>query len=79
MRIIRVTKDKKVIEITEEQKQELKAYYRKASKLCHPDVVAEEFKKQAEQIFKDLKDAYDSNDLQKVKEILSNLEKGHIH
>lgn len=72
----KVTKDKKVNEITEAQKQELKANYRKASKLCHPDVVADEFKKQAEQIFKDLKDAYDSNDLDKVNEILSNLEKG---
>ena len=72
----KVTKDKKIIELTDEQKKELKTNYRKASKLCHPDVVADEFKVQAEQVFKDLKDAYDSNDLGKVNEILNNLEKG---
>ena len=72
----KINKDKKVIEITEEEKKELKTNYRKASKLCHPDVVADEFKEQAEQVFKDLKDAYDNNDLGKVNEILNNLEKG---
>lgn len=71
-----VTKKEKILTLTEEEKQELKTNLRKASKLCHPDVVAEEYKKEAERIFNELKQAYDKNDLRKVNEILENLEKG---
>jgi len=61
-------------ELTPEQLQELKTNYRKASKLCHPDVVAEEYKDEAAEIFKELNNAYTKNDLQKVNEILAHLE-----
>ena len=44
--------------------------------MCHPDKVADEFKDAAQKIFVDLKAAYEANDLKKVSEILSNLERG---
>lgn len=69
-------KEDKIIELTDEEKKELKVLYRKASMLCHPDKVAEEQKIEAEKIFKDLGEAYKRNDLEKVKNILANLEKG---
>jgi hypothetical protein len=69
-------KEDKIIELTDEEKKELKVLYRKASMLCHPDKVAEEQKTEAEKIFKDLGEAYKRNDLKKVKNILTNLEKG---
>jgi hypothetical protein len=62
--------------LNENQQTELKQKYRKASKLCHPDVVNEVQNEQATKIFQKLKDAYDTNDLQMVSQILSDLEKG---
>ena len=47
--------------------------------MCHPDKFANEpieIQKQAEEIFKELNEANSKNDLQKVSEILANLEKG---
>jgi hypothetical protein len=72
------TKEKKIATLTEEEKKELKDKYRKASKLCHPDVVAEEYKKEAHKIFSELNSAYERNDLKRVSEILENLEQGKI-
>ena len=46
--------------------------------MCHPDKVADEFKDAAQKIFVDLKAAYEANDLKKVSEILSNLERGNF-
>ena len=65
-------------EITDEEKLELKRKFRKASFMCHPDKVADEFKDAAQKIFVDLKAAYEANDLNKVTEILNNLEKGNF-
>jgi len=70
------TKNEKIAELTNEQQKELKQLYRKASKLCHPDVVADEYQQDAERIFKELKNAYDSNNLQQLNAIYKNLEKG---
>ena len=66
----------KVFEITEEDSSEMKSIFRKASKLCHPDVVEEEFRAEAHKVFIDLKDAYDRNDIKKVKEIFNNIKNG---
>jgi hypothetical protein len=63
-------------ELNEEEKAELKKLFRKASKLCHPDIVADELKEQATAIMQQLNDAYSKKDLKKVKEILYNLENG---
>ncbi len=70
------SKEEKIFDLTSEEKQKLKSKYRKASKLCHPDIVSDDLKGKAERIFKDLKKAYEQNDLNKVNKILENLEKG---
>lgn len=72
------TKNEKVATLTDAEKGELKDKYRKASKLCHPDVVSEEQKEFATKLFSDLSAAYEQNDIKQVKEILENLEKGHF-
>ncbi|MDO9153001.1 MAG: phospholipase D-like domain-containing protein [Paludibacter sp.] len=69
-------KNEKIQELTEDELKEIKAKYRSASKLCHPDVVDEKYKEMAEQTFRELQKAYETNDLERVSEILSNLEKG---
>jgi len=69
-------KDEKITELKEEEKADIKNLYRKATKLCHPDKVSEEQKEEAEELFKELNNAYKQNDLKKVKDILTNLEKG---
>ncbi|WPD22388.1 MAG: hypothetical protein SD837_19640 [Candidatus Electrothrix scaldis] len=51
----------------------IKKLWKKACKLCHPDIVSH---KQAEETFKRLNNAYKKNDLNQVKEILSDLEGG---
>jgi len=57
--------------------KELKKKFRKATFLCHPDKVSDEFKDVAQKIFIELKAAYDANDLKRVTEILDDLEKGN--
>lgn len=61
-------------ELTKVEQKDLKKKFRKASLLCHPDKVNESMQKHAEQVFIDLKKAYDANDLEAVNEILHNLE-----
>ncbi len=72
------TKDEQVIKLTNDELKELKEKYRKASKLCHPDMVSEEQKKLATKIFAELSLAYERNDLKRVREILENLESGNF-
>jgi len=64
-------------ELNDEEKIELKQAYRKASKLCHPDIVAGELQEQAQSVFIELNDAYSKKDLQKVKELLLGFDNGH--
>jgi len=71
-------RDKDIFELTEEQKNELKKKFRKATVICHPDKVSDEFSESAQRVFIDLKQAYDANDLKKVTEILDELEKGNF-
>ena len=73
-----ISKDEKINELTEDEQKELKQKYRKASKLCHPDVVSEEQKELADKLFAELSAAYERNDLERVREILENLEKGNF-
>jgi len=68
-------KKKDIFEISPEQKAELKKKFRKASVLCHPDKVSDEYKEAAQRIFIDLKQAYDVNNLEKIDIILNDLEK----
>lgn len=63
--------------LTIAESKELKKKFRKATLLCHPDKVNEQHKEAAQGMFIRLKNAYDSNDLKQVDEILTNLEKGN--
>ncbi len=58
--------------------EELQKYYRKASKLCHPDLVSEGSKNEANEVFIELNKAYMSQDTSRVKEILQLLEDGDM-
>ena len=72
-------KDTVIPELTNEEKKDLNKMYREASMLCHPDRFANESpekQKQAEEMFKQLADAYRNNDTIKVKEILQKLKNG---
>lgn len=73
-----VSKNEKIADLTEEELIEIKKKYRKASKLCHPDVVSEDQKELADKLFTELNKAYEQNDLKKVTEILENLQKGNF-
>ena len=73
-----ITKDEEIATLTEEEQKELKDKYRRASKLCHPDVVSEEQKELATKLFAALNAANERNDLQRVREILKDLETGNF-
>ena len=68
--------EKTIYEIDEEQRKDLKKSYRKASQICHPDRVSEDMKEIAEQIFIQLNQAYEQNDIKTVNKILTELEQG---
>ncbi len=63
-------------ELTDEQTIELKQKFKQASKLCHPDIVAENDKEEATKVFIELKKAYDMNDLDSINTILTSLNLG---
>lgn len=64
--------------LDEEAERELKAVYRKACSLCHPDKVPEEKKEAAHRVFVELQDAYKGNDLARVREIHETLAAGGL-
>lgn len=63
--------------LSEEEELEIKKLFKKASKLCHPDLVKEAFKDNASQSFIELRNAFETGNLKKVKEILEELEAGN--
>lgn len=65
-----------VATLTPEEQQELKAMFRACTKLCHPDVVADENKQEAAEVFNKLNQAYECNNMQAVKEVYENLQQG---
>jgi hypothetical protein len=71
-------KKNEIIKLSNKQKSQLKKKFRKATFLCHPDKVNDEFKELAEEYFVKLKSAYDLNDLGRVCEILSELESNNF-
>lgn len=60
-----------LVELNKTDKDQLKSIYRKASTLCHPDKVNDEFKEQASEVFKQLNAAYKAKNLIAVEEILT--------
>lgn len=65
-----------LFKVTEAEQQELKATFRACSKMCHPDVVALEFKGEATIMFAKLSGANEKNDIAAVKAIYEQLQKG---
>lgn len=66
------------LELKDEDIKELKIMWKKACRLCHPDIVTDELKEKANEIMQSLNDAYSRRDLNKVKQILLNLENGLV-
>lgn len=62
--------------LNEEEKALLKTLYKKAARLCHPDIVPDEQKEKAHELMQQLNDAYSKKEILKVKEILNLLENG---
>lgn len=69
------SKEEVIAKLPPEVQRELKEKYRKASKLCHPDVVCDSQKELATRIFAELNEAYAKSNIDKVKEILESLER----
>jgi hypothetical protein len=68
-------------QLNDEEKKQIKDWYREAVMLCHPDRFSNEppeRQKEAEAIFQELAIAYNNNDLQRVKEILEMLKRGDL-
>ncbi|MCF7788327.1 MAG: J domain-containing protein [Prosthecobacter sp.] len=63
-------------ELSEDEQQELKRLFRKASKKCHPDVVPPDHQAAAAAMFRDLSEAYEKGDLVRVQQIASQAEAG---
>lgn len=70
------TSKRELIKVTEAEQQELKATFRACSKMCHPDVVAAEYKAEAAKLFARLSEANEKNDVPAVKAIYEQLQKG---
>lgn len=68
--------EKKKHKISESEKYKLKKMYRKACLLCHPDKFENEHKDIAQNLFIQLKQSYEENNLVQVEKILENLENG---
>jgi len=64
------------IDLNDDEKKELKLYFRKAARLCHPDIAADNIKEKAHEVMQQLNEAYSKKDISKVKEILYALENG---
>lgn len=69
-------KETPVPQLDEAQEKELKALYRKACSLCHPDKVPEDKKQMAHEIFVTLQEAYTSNDVKQVAKIFERVKNG---
>lgn len=69
-------KEDKVAQLSEDDKSTLKTLFRKAIKLCHPDIVADEFKAQAHELSLQLINARDNGDIQEVSRLLTQLQSG---
>lgn len=63
-----------VYSLSSEEEATLKALYKKACRLCHPDIVDETFKDEALSFFHRLNEANQKKDIAKVKEILEYLQ-----
>jgi hypothetical protein len=72
----KASRQNEVFELSPEEIQEQKALFRACSKLCHPDVVHEANKEEAADLFKKLSEANSCNNLEAIRDIHQNLQKG---
>jgi hypothetical protein len=63
-------------DLSEDEQQELKRLFRKASKKCHPDLVTQEHQAAASAMFRDLSEAYEKGNLLRVQQISAQAEAG---
>jgi len=62
--------------VSVDKAEEIKKLYKKACKLCHPDKLPQDLVCEAENVFKNLNDAYTHQDIYQVRKILIKLENG---
>lgn len=62
--------------LSSDQRSELKKLWRQASRLCHPDLVADEFKEKAHQLMVQLNQARQRGDFTAIYSLLENLKQG---
>lgn len=60
--------------LNDDELKRLKTAYRRASRLCHPDMVVDELKAKATEIFQQLTEAYQQQNLALVEDILAKLQ-----
>lgn len=70
-------KAESVEELSANEKKELKKLYRKLSKLCHPDLVNQEFKKRATELMVEVNKAYKGKSITRLKKLLLIIENGN--
>lgn len=63
-------------ELSNEERLELKQLYKKAARLCHPDLALNNLEEQTHEMMQKLNEAYSKKDLIAVREILLALENG---
>ncbi|MDI5670399.1 DnaJ family molecular chaperone, partial [Salmonella enterica subsp. enterica serovar Anatum] len=62
--------------LSADERSELKRLWRQASRLCHPDVVADELKEKAHQMMVQLNQARQNADLAAIRALLTQLQSG---
>ena len=68
----------KIEKLNEDEKKELKKFYRKLSKLVHPDIVDERHKTEASEIMAKVNEFYRLHQLDKLKEIYFKIQQKHF-
>ena len=63
-------------DLSSEEQKDLKSLFRKGSKHCHPDLVPAEHHDAAAQMFRELRDAYDEGDLERLRRLVKRAETG---
>ncbi len=69
---------KDVLQLSDDEKVEIKELFKKAIRRFHPDIVPDEFKEKTTKIIQQFNDAYSNKNLKKVKEIVSSLENDFV-
>ena len=63
-------------QLSDEEKSELKTLFRKAAKLCHPDVVSKEHHDAAADMFRQLSETYERGDLARIRQLFERASAG---